>query len=81
MKRALLIASLAVMLQACARDEPSPSFLGAALLDDEDTSPKMSPASPHPDLRHVGSNKVLSAMAFQKVTGQAVDPSRLQNGR
>lgn len=28
-------------------------------------------------VRHVTSNKVLGAMAFQKVTGRTVDPSRL----
>jgi hypothetical protein len=28
-------------------------------------------------LRHIQSNKVLGAMAFQKVTGQAVDPDSL----
>ena len=82
MKRALLIASLAVTLQACARaGEQSPSFLGAALLNEDEASPEAASSDPHPELRHDTSNKVLGAMAFQKVTGQVVDPPRLQSGQ
>jgi len=28
-------------------------------------------------LRHVNTNRVLGAMAYQKVTGRSVDPARL----
>lgn len=81
MLRFILIAGLTLTLQACARgNDTEPSFLGAALLGDE---AEAAPATtePHPELRHIGSNKVLGAMAFQKVTGRPVDPSRLQNSR
>jgi len=82
MKRALLVACLAMTLQACARDgDSSPSFLGAALLNEEDASQATPSPDPDPILRHVGSNKVLGAMAYQKVTGRTIDPSRLENGR
>lgn len=81
MVRIILIAGLALTLQACARgNDNDPSFLGAALLGDEAEAASVQ-NGPHPELRHIGSNKVLGAMAFQKVTGQPVDPSRLQNGR
>ena len=82
MVRIILIAGLALSLQACARSSDNePSFLGAALLGDDAEAAARAPNEPHPELRHIGSNKVLGAMAFQKVTGQPVDPSRLQNGR
>lgn len=80
MMRIVLIAGLALCLQACARgSDHEPSFLGAALLGDDAEANDAPATGPHPDLRHIGSNKVLGAMAFQKVTGQPVDPSRLQN--
>jgi hypothetical protein len=45
------------------------------------TAPHMTRPELHPELRHVASNKVLGAMAFQKTTGRTVDPARLQGSR
>lgn len=85
MIRFLVVASLAITLQACARDgDTAPSYLGMLAPGDmADASNGTTAASSAdlPELRHVGSNKVLGAMAFQKTTGRAVDPSRLQSGR
>lgn len=82
MLRIILIVGLALTLQACARsNDDEPSFLGAALLGDDAEAAAPAPDGAHPELRHIGSNKVLGAMAFQKVTGRPVDPSRLQNSR
>jgi hypothetical protein len=70
----LLAAAGVVVLAGCAQESGShPSYLGltaAASVDgsDSDTSDA---------LRHIQSNKVLGAMAFQKVTGQTVDPDSL----
>lgn len=64
-------------LGACANvGEPSPSYLGfgSAFADETDEAPV---AQPSTAMRRVKSNKVLGAMAFQKVTGRPVDPSRL----
>lgn len=85
MKRVILAASLAVALQACAPvGDTAPSYLGMLSADgesgDADTRATQK-GETLPELRHVGSNKVLGAMAFQKTTGRAVDPSRLNNGR
>ena len=76
----------AAAMAGCAR-EPDTGFsrLGATDVnftaddaDVADTSVQM-PADPavNSAMRHVKSNKVLGAMAFQKVTGRTVDPSRL----
>lgn len=82
MWRIILIAGLALTLQACSRgNDNEPSFLGAALLGDDAEAAAPTSNDPHPELRHIGSNKVLGAMAFQKVTGRPVDPARLQNSR
>ncbi|NOT72903.1 MAG: hypothetical protein HOP09_16985 [Hyphomicrobium sp.] len=85
MKRFIAIASLAVTLQACARGaETAPSYLGLLAADDVSAatpSPSATGGGTLPELRHVGSNKVLGAMAFQKTTGRAVDPSRLEGNR
>ena len=79
--RGLLGVTLAVVVSAgCAREPESgfshiaPSNLGAAPVDVEDADDAV-PASV--SVRHVRSNKVLGAMAFQKVTGRTVDPDRL----
>ena len=92
MKRVIVIACLAASLQACARADTGPSFLGMATAGADGMTPvgdeaAKGTAAPgdqpniRPELRHVGSNKVLGAMAFQKVTGRAVDPSRLDGSR
>jgi hypothetical protein len=80
----LAIAS-SLMAQGCAKSSsPAPSHLGMSLfseaaLADEDQVAETAEArsQPRPELRHVTSNKVLGAMAFQKTTGRAVDPGRL----
>ena len=81
-----LAALLAVPLQGCARSNATaPSYLGfpvaSALLDDDDAVEPVPSNAPRPELRHVASNKVLGAMAFQRTTGRAVDPERLQGRR
>lgn len=83
MLRILVIASLAISLQACARGgDTQPSYLGSALLGSgEADAQEATQDQSHPNLKHVDSNKVLGAMAFQKVTGRPVDPSRLQSGQ
>ena len=81
MRRHLAIVALiglGIGLQGCANAvNPSPSYLGfaaaSAAEDEDETIPKASSDA----TRHMSSNKVLSAMAFQKVTGSAVDPQRL----
>ena len=84
MKRFALLAFAALSLQACAPGgTTAPSYLGlsaaAGISGDAEDMPDNT--EEHPDLQHVASNKVLGAMAFQKVTGRAVDPSRLQSGQ
>lgn len=83
MKRVILVACLAGSLQACARNESGPSFLGMLPPVDAEASDAATAGqnANRPELRHVGSNRVLGAMAFQKVTGRAVDPSRLEGNR
>jgi hypothetical protein len=77
----LLAAAGILALAGCAQESGShPSYIGLSGLTAGE--PGLG-ASPYQDsetaeaLRHVQSNKVLSAMAFQKVTGQAVDPDSL----
>lgn len=58
----------------------APSYLGfAAAAEDDDPAP----AATQPSMagRHISSNKVLGAMAFQKVTGRAIDPARLESSK
>ena len=84
MKRFALLALAALSLQACAPGATtSPSYLGlsAAAGTSGDAEDMSDGAGAHPDLQHVASNKVLGAMAFQKVTGRAVDPGRLKSGQ
>jgi hypothetical protein len=75
------LTGLGLALQGCANAADQPSYLGlapSAAADEPDVPPAQS--SP-PATRHVSSNKVLGAMAFQKVTGQAIDPARLSGSR
>ncbi len=72
---------LALSLQACMRpNEGAPSYLGMAIAAEEPTD-RVAGSEPSAELRHVTSNKVLGAMAFQKTTGRAIDPARLQGRR
>ena len=65
----------ALTLAGCANTDPSPSYLGFAPTTADAAS--LAPDRPAEGVRHVSSNKVLGAMAFQKVTGRPVDPRRL----
>jgi hypothetical protein len=78
-----IVALLAVMVSfgGCAgANDQAPSYLGftAAAEDDEPAPAAKQPSKPG---SHVSSNKVLGAMAFQKVTGRAVDPARLEGSQ
>ncbi len=78
MKRVIAVVLTSLTLCACANvGETGPSFLGlgSAFADETDETPAV--AQPSTAMRRVKSNKVLSAMAFHRVTGRPVDPSRL----
>lgn len=81
MKRVMAMGLLSLTLGACANAvESGPSFLGlaSAFADDSDTVGDAGrDTGPSPAIGKVKSNKVLGAMAFQRVTGRPVDPSRL----
>ena len=74
----------AMTLGGCAREPEtgfsyaSPAHLGVARAEDGDLA---TPQPANPAVRHVQSNKVLGAMAFQKTTGRTVDPERLNGSR
>jgi hypothetical protein len=84
MRRVILVACTAFALQACAK-QPDAGFshLGIPVVSESEASEDAGPAASNPpsELRHVTSNKVLGAMAFQKTTGRTVDPERLQGNR
>lgn len=78
MRALCTISIVAFLTTGCADISEKPSYLGAFLPDsgDEQTAPP--PArEPPAAIRHVTSNRVLGAMAFEKVTRQKVDPTRL----
>lgn len=66
-------------LAGCAQDSDSrPSYIGLSDLTGGDASAQAATMEPPSDaVRYVQSNKVLGAMAFQRVTGRTVDPERL----
>lgn len=74
MVRQILAAAGFIALAGCAQNNAlGPSYSGLSDLADQAGS-----EAPTDDaLRHVQSNKILGAMAFQKVTGRAVDPGSL----
>jgi hypothetical protein len=74
-----LAAAAVFMLAGCAQDGPRPAYLGLSdLTGDANAATGPSEADDSPAvLRHIQSNRVLGAMAFQKVTGQTVDPDSL----
>ena len=77
MKRVIAVVLTSLTLGACANSvDNGPSFLGlgSAFADEIDETRDAAPSNA---IRRVKSNKVLGAMAFQKVTGRPVDPSRL----
>jgi hypothetical protein len=76
--RALAFAGM-LALAGCAQEGSRPSYIGLTDLDGDfggaaDTAPS---ARPSQSLRYVQSNKVLGAMAYQKVTGRSIDPDSL----
>lgn len=84
MLHAMVRRSLAVVgviaLAGCAQNSPRPAYLGLSDLADHAFAHPAEPAAGQDAsdvLRHVQSNKVLGAMAFQKITGQTVDPDSL----
>ncbi|MGQ0457464.1 MAG: hypothetical protein ACT4OU_10420 [Hyphomicrobium sp.] len=84
MTRALAIAAIGFALAGCAQNSVvAPSYLGLsdAAASDDDDADALANDGVEPALRRIPSNKVLSALAFQKVTGRAVDPSRLSGKR
>lgn len=80
MKRVILLAALASSFTGCARVEVGPSYLGLPVVSDAEAEDATDGAELR-ELRHVTSNKVLGAMAYHKVTGRKIDPSRLQGSR
>jgi hypothetical protein len=76
--RSLVLASL-LALGGCAQQGVThPAYLGLSdLASDAEASPEAVSGPQSEALRHVQSNKVLGAMAFQRVTGRTVDPSSL----
>lgn len=76
--RTLALASF-LALAGCAQDSGSrPSYLGLMDLTAGDASAQtISTEQPSDATRYVQSNKVLGAMAFQRITGRTVDPERL----
>jgi hypothetical protein len=84
MKRILYLIIASATLQGCAKStEQSPFHLGLPIVSASEAGETDLPApqGQQPGLRHVASNKVLGAMAFQKITGRAVDPQRLEGSR
>jgi hypothetical protein len=83
MEHTIVVRTLAfagmLALAGCAQEGSRPSYLGLAdLQGDFRSADDPAPAeSPSQSLRYVQSNKVLGAMAFQKVTGRSVDPDSL----
>jgi hypothetical protein len=76
--RTLALASF-LALAGCAQDSGSRlSYIGLSDLTAGNTSAQAaSVESPSAATRYVQSNKVLGAMAFQRVTGRTIDPARL----
>lgn len=76
--RTLALASF-MALAGCAQDSATrPSYIGLMDLTAGDASAQtISTEQPSDATRYVQSNKVLGAMAFQRITGRTVDPERL----
>lgn len=82
-RRVLAIAAIGFALVGCAQNSVvAPSYLGLSNAEaSDDDADALGSGGVEPTLRRISSNKVLSAIAFQKVTGRAVDPSRLSGDR
>lgn len=81
MTRVLILAVLASTFAGCARVDVGPSFVGLPVVGEAEADDDVHQVGERPELRHVTSNKVLGAMAYRKVTGRTIDPSRLQGNR
>lgn len=84
MRRALGLIAAAAVLSGCAAEDHSqpPSFAGlsglaAAETVADDIAPATLESDMNPAARHVRSNKLLGALAYQKVTGRTIAPERL----
>lgn len=64
-------------MSACANAIDPPSYLGMAPSAEASAGEAITPARQPSAVRHVSSNRVLGALAFQKVTGADVDPRTL----
>ena len=77
MTRVLAALAASLTLAACANvGDNTPSYLGMATAS-IDTHRNRDDLQTPEAVRHIDSNKVLGAMAFQKVTGAKVDPATL----
>lgn len=75
--RSLAAAGL-LALAGCAQERVRPAYLGLSDIADVDAPNKSHTADEVPEvLRHIQSNKVLGAMAFERITGRTVDPDSL----
>lgn len=74
-----LAAAGMLALAGCAQEGVRPSYLGLSDMAKGDALKQPSPAAPETpeELRHIQSNRVLGAMAFQRITGRTVDPDSL----
>lgn len=83
MRRIFACAVAALALQGCAaaNESSSPVFLGAFVSDSDAAAKTQSSESTPAALDHVQSNKVLGAMAYQKVTGRTIAPERLTGSK
>ncbi len=81
MKRVLAATAAALLLTACANIEGAPSYLGMATSSIASQGDTAGDSHPPEAVRHVTSNKVLGALAFQKVTGAKIDPTTLVGHR
>lgn len=85
MVRVLAALAATVTVSACANAIDTPSYLGmpTGSIGSGNAASAASTAAPQaPDvIRHVSSNRVLGALAFQKVTGADVDPRTLAGSK
>jgi len=82
MVRVVAALVLVSALSACANVIEQPSYLGMAASSIDSSSANPALPAPTPEaIRHVSSNRVLGALAFQKVTGAEVDPRTLSGTR
>lgn len=85
MRRSGILVAIASTLSAgvagCARVEIGPSHLGLPVISDAEADENDDDRHTLQQLRYMNSNKVLGAMAYHKITGRTIDPTRLQGSR